>query len=127
MHALLAAAVLGGVAARLLALLANPPLGLDEARLALNIAARTWGELLLPLDHDQSAPPLYLWLQHAAVTVLGVHDWALRLLPCAFGVALLARAPLTFRRLLPARPVVVATLLVASSPLLIQYLSLIHI
>jgi hypothetical protein len=113
--------VLGGIGLRVAALLENPPLALDEARLALNIAARTFAGLLHPLDHDQSAPLLYLWLQRTVVLTLGVHDWALRLLPFAFGITLLVRTPATVRRLLPDRAVAVATLLAACSPLLVQY------
>jgi 4-amino-4-deoxy-L-arabinose transferase-like glycosyltransferase len=118
---LVAVFVLGGIGLRVAALLGNPPLGLDEARLALNIAARTFGGLLQPLDHDQSAPPLYLLLQRAVVLAFGVHDWALRLLPLAFGIALVVLTPATARRLLPQREVAVATLLAACSPLLVHY------
>jgi hypothetical protein len=121
MRALLAAFLVAGIALRLAAALAHPPLGLDEARLALNVAARSFGELLQPLDHDQSAPPLYLWLQHGAVLLVGVHDWALRLVPLVFGLTLLARTPATLQRLLPSRAVVLATALVACSPLLVHY------
>ena len=113
--------MLGGIGLRVAALLENPPLGLDEARLALNIAARTFAGLLHPLDHDQSAPLLYLWLQRTVVLTLGVHDWALRLLPFAFGIVLLLRTPAVAQRLLPDRAVAVATLLAACSPLLVQY------
>ena len=121
MRDLVAAFVLGGIGLRVAALLGNPPLGLDDSRLALNIAARTFGGLLQPLDHDQSAPPLYLLLQRTIVLTLGVHDWALRLLPLAFGIVLLVRTPAIVRRLLPDRAVAVATLLAACSPLLVHY------
>jgi Dolichyl-phosphate-mannose-protein mannosyltransferase len=119
---LVAVLVLGGIGLRVAAFLGNPPLGLDEARLALNIAARTFGGLLQqPLDHDQSAPPLYLWLQRTGVLAFGVHDWALRLLPLAAGIVLMVLTPATVRRLLPHRAVAVATLLAACSPLLVHY------
>jgi len=39
------------------------PLWLDEAMLALNIAARSFAQLARPLDYDQSAPVAYLWLE----------------------------------------------------------------
>jgi hypothetical protein len=110
-----------GIALRLAAFLKNPPLGLDEARLALNIASRSYAGLLQPLAFDQSAPPLYLLLQHAVVDLAGVRDWALRLLPLAFGIGLLALVPRVFALLLGPRAMVVATAVAAFSPLLIQY------
>lgn len=110
-----------GIALRLAAYLQNPPLGLDESRLALNIASRAYGGLLQPLDFDQSAPPLYLWLQRAVVDLFGVHDWALRLLPLAAGIGVLVLVPRVFARLLGPRAVMAATTVAALSPFLIQY------
>ena len=121
MDVLLAALVVGGIALRLAAVLKDPPLPLDETRLALNIAARSYGELLQPLDHDQSAPPLFLVLQRAVVMLSGVHDWALRLLPFVFGAGLVWLTASTARRLLGDRAAVVATALVACAPLLTHY------
>jgi hypothetical protein len=118
---LIVALVGAGILLRLGALLENPPLGLDEARLAINIGSRSYGELLRPLEYDQSAPLLYLWAQRTIVDLLGMHDWALRLLPVAFGVGLVLLVPWTLGRLLGARPTAVATAVVAFSPLLIQY------
>jgi hypothetical protein len=122
-NALIVATVTAGIALRFARFLENPPLGLDEARLALNIAIRSYGELLQPLDHDQSAPLLYLWIQRAAVALFGVHEPTLRLLPLACGVGLVLLTPSTLGRLLSARATIVATLVVAFSPLLIYYSS----
>jgi hypothetical protein len=94
---------------------------LDEARLALNIAARSYEELLRPLDHDQSAPLLYLWLQRTTISVLGGHDWALRLLPLVSGIGLVWLVPLLGGRVLSLPGTIVASALAAFSPLLIHY------
>jgi 4-amino-4-deoxy-L-arabinose transferase-like glycosyltransferase len=110
-----------GLALRLATFLKNPPLGLDEARLALNIGSRSYVGLLRPLDFDQSAPPLYLWLQRGVVDLMGVHDWALRLVPLAAGIGLMLLVPRVFARLLGPRALVAATAVAAFSPLLIQY------
>ena len=122
-HALVVATVIAGIALRFAMFLQNPPLGLDEARLALNIASRSFGELLQPLDHDQSAPPLYLWIQRVAVALFGVHDPTLRLVALASGVGLVLLTPSTLGRLLGARATVVATFIVAFSPLMVHYSS----
>jgi hypothetical protein len=118
---LIIALIGAGIGFRLGALLEAPPLGLDEARLAINIGSRSYGGLLRPLEYDQSAPLLYLWAQRAVVDLLGMHDWVLRLLPLAFGVAFVLLVPWTFGRLLGARATAVATAVAAFSPLLIQY------
>ena len=55
-----------GVAVRAVDYLNCRSLGLDEARLAVNVASRSFLGLLQPLDLDQSAPPLFLWGERLA-------------------------------------------------------------
>ncbi|WP_116105403.1 hypothetical protein [Lewinella sp. IMCC34191] len=57
----------------------NRPIFLDEANLARNLYDRSVGELFLPLDHEQYAPPLYLILTKALAGVFGYHEYVLRL------------------------------------------------
>jgi dolichyl-phosphate-mannose-protein mannosyltransferase len=76
-----------GVAIRAVDFLNCRSLGLDEARLAVNIASRSFIGLLHPLDMDQSAPPLFLWGERFVTRILGHGDCALRLLPVAAGTA----------------------------------------
>ncbi|HEY9506285.1 MAG TPA: glycosyltransferase family 39 protein [Gemmatimonadales bacterium] len=110
-----------GVALRLATYFKNPSLGLDEARLALNIGTRSYSALLHPLDFDQSAPLLYLWLQRAVTGLFGVHDWALRLLPLAAGIWFVMVTPRVFGRILGPGATVAATAVAAFSPLMVQY------
>jgi 4-amino-4-deoxy-L-arabinose transferase-like glycosyltransferase len=63
---------------RLVHYVGQPTLWLDEARIALNVAGRSWGGLLRPLDYDQSAPPLFLWLEKLAIGLGGPNELALR-------------------------------------------------
>jgi hypothetical protein len=116
------AAALGlGLAVRLLDLIRCRSLNLDEARLAINIASRSFAGLLAPLDLDQSAPPLFLWGEHAMVRLFGTGDCALRLLPGIAGLAaMLAAWPLARRFLAPAEARL-ATLVLVLSPFLINY------
>jgi hypothetical protein len=116
-----AAIVATGIALRFAAYLRNPPLGLDEARLALNVGARSYSGLLRPLDFDQSAPLLYLWLQRAIGDLIGIHDWALRLLPLAAGIGLMVLVPRIYARVLGPSAILAATACAAFSPLLAQY------
>jgi hypothetical protein len=58
-RAVFAAALALGVAVRAVDFL-NCGRSPDEARLAVNVASRSWPGLLQPLDLDQTAPPLFL-------------------------------------------------------------------
>jgi hypothetical protein len=96
-------------------------LGLDEARLAVNISARSFAGLLAPLDLDQSAPPLFLWGERLVVELLGHGDCVLRLLPFIAGIAaVILMYPFAARFLRPVEARL-AAVIVALSPLLITY------
>jgi hypothetical protein len=101
--------------------LARPSLLLDEARLALNIASRSWWDLTRPLDYDQAAPLLFLWLSKLVTLVGGTNEYSLRALPFLAGASL---APLLYvvgRRMLDWRAGVLAALLGGVSPLVLQF------
>ena len=78
-----------GVALRVEAFLDRRPLWIDESRLALNVAARGLLDLARPLELDQAAPIPFLWASRAVVSVAGVNEFALRLVPLLAGVLLL--------------------------------------
>jgi hypothetical protein len=79
---LLALAVMAvGAAMRLRFYFYNRSMYRDEAALALNIVHRSFGGLLKPLDNDQGAPVGFLLLEKLVVSVLGNHEYALRLMP----------------------------------------------
>jgi hypothetical protein len=96
-------------------------LGLDEARLAVNVASRSWLGLLRPLDLDQSAPPLFLWGERLVFQLLGHNDCGLRLLPVMAGTAVgLLTYPLALRFLTVPQSRLAAMIAVLC-PLLITY------
>jgi uncharacterized membrane protein len=110
-----------GVAVRAVDFLNCRSLGLDEARLAVNIASRSFPLLLTPLDMDQSAPPLFLWAERLVWLLLGRRDCALRLLPVVAGtVAAVLLYPLA-RRFLDHAQARLAALIGMFCPLLITY------
>lgn len=114
-----------GVLLRLYLFALNPSLWVDEAFLALNIRDRSYLQLFHRLDYEQAAPPAFLLVQKMLFTLLGSHDWTLRLLPLLAGIATIALSHALARQLAPPPsrlPVtVVATSLVALSPSLIRY------
>jgi hypothetical protein len=94
----------------------------DELALARNIVEKPIRELLTaPLDYTQVAPPGFLLLEKAAVTVLGNNEYALRLFPllCAL-ISLPLFADVARRTLLPGAPVL-AVALFTLSPTLIAF------
>src|SRR4249920_244244 len=73
--------LVAGIAFRLIQFRAARSLWLDESMLALNIASRSLGELLRPLDYNQVAPPLFLWLSRLSIRLAGTNEMALRAWP----------------------------------------------
>jgi 4-amino-4-deoxy-L-arabinose transferase-like glycosyltransferase len=96
-------------------------LWLDELSVALNLASRDFLDLLRPLDYNQAAPVLFLWVQELATRVGGFGELSLRFAPLLCGVALLPVAWLAARRLLEPWAAVCAVLLLAVSPLLVWH------
>jgi hypothetical protein len=118
---LLLIALAFGIALRVADFFNCRTLSLDEARLAVNIAARSFRGLLSPLAMDQSAPPLFLWGERAITLLLGHSDCALRLLPVVAGtVAAALMYPLARRFLAPAEARL-AAMIGIFCPLLITY------
>src|SRR5262244_706024 len=99
---------LAGAAVRAWYFALRRPLWLDECMLALNIASRSALELLRPLDYNQAAPPLFLWIERFAVRVAGVTEPALRAWPIP-------------RRLAGPSAALAAVALAAFSPTLVRY------
>lgn len=78
-----------GIALRLALYLANRSLWVDEANLAVNLVARSFRELCLPLDYEQGAPLGFLFLERTAVLSLGESEFSLRLVPLLSGILFL--------------------------------------
>jgi hypothetical protein len=112
-----------GAGVRIVQFVGNRSLWLDEAMLANNLTSRGFGDLLRPLDENQGAPVLFLWLERAAIVVFGEHEWAMRLLPLLAGLAVLPLTYVAGRRLIGRRAGEVGLVLVALSPALVRYSS----
>ena len=75
--------VLAGAVLRLVQLLANRSLWIDEAALALNLIHKSAAQLTGHLEHGQMAPIGFLWLEKASMELFGDGETALRLVPFA--------------------------------------------
>ena len=65
-----------GLAIRLRQYFANHSLEVSEAELALNLIGRSFLEFLRPLDLDQAAPILFLWIERLAIMLFGSGELA---------------------------------------------------
>ena len=63
------------------------PLWDDESFLCVNFISRNFAELLRPLDYHQVAPVMFLWIERAAVKLLGFSEYSLRLFPFVCSIA----------------------------------------
>jgi hypothetical protein len=115
------AIVILGTVVRMQQFAARGSMWSDEAMLALNIASRSFGELLAPLNHDQYAPVLFLWSERLAVLAGGVSEWTLRAIPLLSGILLIIVVGILTRRLLGSAAAVIAMTITAFCPALIFY------
>jgi hypothetical protein len=76
-----------GVAARVIRYALRFPLWEDEAFLSANFIHGGFRDLTGPLDYFQVCPLGFLWVQRAAVGLLGFNEYVLRLAPLVCGVA----------------------------------------
>jgi hypothetical protein len=120
-HILLIALLLLAAAVRIADYLARRPLWLDEAMLALNLGSRSFAGLVAPLDFDQSAPPLFLWLLKAVTLIGGLGELSLRLVPLLAGLALLWMLWRVTRALVGWDAALIAAALAAVSLPLLRY------
>ena len=110
-----------GVILRLVAFLRQRSLWVDEARLALGIVERPFGQLLPPLPYDQNAPVLFLWGEKLLVQLFGTGETSLRLLPFVAGLTSVVLAYPLARRYLARTGTFLTVAMVAVSPALVYY------
>jgi hypothetical protein len=75
-----------GIILRLRQYLVDRSFWADEASLAVNIADRSYAELLQLLDYQQAAPIGFLFIEKTLITIFGNHDYVLRLFPLFAGI-----------------------------------------
>ena len=97
-----------GVALRTWQYAGRGSLWLDEAALARNVLARSWAELLQPLDYTQVAPRGFLLATKAAASLLGPTEHALRLYSFLLSVLALPLLYRLARSILPERAALLA-------------------
>ena len=110
-----------GVVARVVRYGLKFPLWEDECFLCVNLIDAGFADLTGPLRYQQVAPPLFLFAQHAAVSLFGFGEWALRLVPLLCGIASLFLFRHLAGRLLSGRSLTLAVGLYAVAYPCIRY------
>ena len=99
----------------------RPSLWIDEAMLAVNIGARSFPELVRPLDLAQVAPVGFLWIERAATMLGGMNEWALRALPLLCACLLPFGFHRMSRRVVGEAAAVAGAAALAVSPLIVHF------
>jgi len=86
-----------GIVLRVVVYLQNRNLFIDEANVARNIFERTYAELLSPLNYEQYAAPLFVWLLKFSTQCLGYSEYAYRIFPLLAGIGALYTGMLLFK------------------------------
>ncbi len=73
--------IFSGIAVTCFQFLYDRSLWIDEVSLALNIASRSYAELLHPLEYFQAAPIVFLFIEKAFTDLFGINEYALRAFP----------------------------------------------
>jgi Dolichyl-phosphate-mannose-protein mannosyltransferase len=115
------AAIVVGTALRVAEAAQGHAFGFDDSMLAINIVSRSAAQLARPLDFQQSAPILFLWLDRALVDLAGASTIVLCLVPVIGGIAVLPLTWVVGRRLVGAPAAAWTTALLAVSPLAVDY------
>jgi hypothetical protein len=118
---LLVALLAAGVLWRIVRYALGFPIWGDEAFVAVDFVKRGYAEMIEPLTYGQIVPLVFMWAELAISRMLGLSEWALRLLPFAAGLASL---PLFWRfaqSVLPRRPALLAIGIFAASVYLVRH------
>ena len=81
------AVVLAGIVLRIAQYLYDRSLWMDESFLALNLIDKPFSALFGQLSFNQAAPPGFLLVQRADITLFGKSEYAVRLFPLVCGIS----------------------------------------
>lgn len=97
------------------------PIWGDESFVAVNFVRRDYWGMLDPLIYGQIVPLVFMWIELAVSRVLGLSEWALRLVPWLAGVIAVPLFWRFARDVLPRRAVLLAVGLFACGYYLVRH------
>jgi hypothetical protein len=92
-----------GIGLRISVYLQNRDLIIDEVNIARNLYERSYLGLLQPLDYEQYAPPVFLWIEELSTRIFGFGEMGMKLYPLITGIAALFVMRKVLLKLMPAR------------------------
>jgi 4-amino-4-deoxy-L-arabinose transferase-like glycosyltransferase len=110
-----------GILLRVFRFILALPMNGDEARVGLNIIQRGYRDLLHPLNYAQVAPVGFLWGERAFYQMLGMSEYAMRLLPLLVGIAALLLFAIWARLLLRPPAAFIAIGILAVGQFVVQH------
>lgn len=110
-----------GIIFRIVMYIQNRNLVIDESNVVWNIYNRDFLGLLKPLDHEQYAPPLYLWCVELCSLLFGYSEQSMRLPALIFGIASLFVFRNLLKRILPEQSYWLTLGLLCFAPILVKY------
>ena len=113
--------IAAGIIIRLVVYLQNRDLFIDEANLARNIYERGFLELLRPLDYEQYAPPIFLFILKISTLTFGYSEYAYRIYPLLAGMGTLFVSFSILREITSFRSLWYPLLLLASGFMFIRF------
>jgi hypothetical protein len=97
------------------------PIWGDEAFVGVNFITRDYAGMIRPLDYGQIVPLVFMWLELAISRLLGLSEWALRLLPTLASLAALLLFWRFSQRVLPGRAALLATGIFAAAYYVVRH------
>jgi hypothetical protein len=97
------------------------PIWGDEAFVGVNFITRDYAGMVRPLDYGQIVPLVFMWAELAISRLLGLSEWALRLIPTLASLAALLLFWRFSQRVLPSRAALLATAVFAAAYYVVRH------
>ncbi len=114
-------AILLGVILRIVVFLQCNGMYVDEANIARNVFERGYAGLLCPLNYEQYAPPVFLWLTKSSTIVFGLSEYGFRLYPLICGLLSLFFMYAVLKCYVKGTSIWYVLLLLAVGPIYVRY------
>lgn len=95
--------ILLGIIVRMVVLVHNRDLIIDEANIARNVFERGFIDLAKPLSYEQYAPPVFMWMLKISTALFSFSEIGFRLYPLVCGIGLLGMMYLLMKEIASVR------------------------
>lgn len=113
--------IAAGILLRIVVYFQNNSLFIDEANIARNIYERDFAELTQPLNYEQYAPPVYLWIVKASTLIGGYSEYAYTFYSLVCGILALFFVYMLLKQFTGVSGIWYALLMLAAGPIYVRY------